>query len=548
MGTFKLYCSLVVTAHKSIVFIEQVSTQNMESKVSSITRLYYSKPAVQQALLEFGAHREVVPRYGEGFGKRPDSLTYPSDIMNLVLKGATSFHASEEQWKDAMQLSTELSQTQLSELRSGWDLLIDIDSPYLDYSKIAAELIIEVFEKYGIESYGLKFSGNKGFHLILPWEAFPFSYRGESTSANFPEWPRAVVSFLFHTIRPSYNRKVAALGINFERIKERTNRSKEELVETNCPNCGAKVIKGIVVTFECDRCHTPVIRPNFKPTNRVLKCPDVVCPGHLELKEQKEFFKCESCGVSSLDKRDQSSSRVIYEHKATLERSFSDNFKEEFSAEKLGALDLVLVSPRHLFRMPYSLHEKSGLASCVLTKEELELFSPKDADPLKLVVRPFYKKAKPGEALSLLIDSLTWSEKARAAEKATIRSTGQFEELNPDQITEDMFPLPIKKLLLGIRDGRKRGLFIIITFLRSLNFSRTYVEDLVANWNTKNAVPLKEGYIKSQIEWHFRQQRKILPPNYANESFYKDLGLLETPPSAKNPVAEVARRLKQREK
>ena len=55
-----------------------------ETRIRSITRIYYSKPAVQQALLDFAKKREVVPRYFEGFGKRPDIIQYPSDIMALV--------------------------------------------------------------------------------------------------------------------------------------------------------------------------------------------------------------------------------------------------------------------------------------------------------------------------------------------------------------------------------------------------------------------------------------------------------------------------------
>mgnify|MGYP001559274831 CR=1 FL=1 len=55
-----------------------------EIRIRSITRMYYSKPAVQQALLDFAKSREVVPRYFEGFGKRPDMIMYPTDIMSLV--------------------------------------------------------------------------------------------------------------------------------------------------------------------------------------------------------------------------------------------------------------------------------------------------------------------------------------------------------------------------------------------------------------------------------------------------------------------------------
>jgi len=82
---------------------------------------------------------------------------------------------------------------------------------------------------------------------------------------------------------------------------------------------------------------------------------------------------------------------------------------------------------------------------------------------------------------------------------------------------------------------------VLITFLRSLNFPPEYIKVKVREWNEKNEPQLKEGYIKSQLDWHLRQRKKILPPNYGNESFYKDLGLLDKIPKAKNPLAEVAR-------
>jgi len=60
------------------------------------------------------------------------------------------------------------------------------------------------------------------------------------------------------------------------------------------------------------------------------------------------------------------------------------------------------------------------------------------------------------------------------------------------------------------------------------------------------AIPsnIAEGYIRSQIEWFMKQRKKILPPNYSNESFYRDLGILEKKPEAKNPIVEVLRKLK----
>ena len=52
-----------------------------EERIRAITKLYYSNPKVQETLVRFSQNREVVPRYFEGFGKRPDTIQYPSDIQ-----------------------------------------------------------------------------------------------------------------------------------------------------------------------------------------------------------------------------------------------------------------------------------------------------------------------------------------------------------------------------------------------------------------------------------------------------------------------------------
>src|SRR3989344_304063 len=145
-----------------------------EQRIRKITQLYYSRPDVQKAIFEFSKNREVVPSYMmESFGKRPDSLQYMGDIFELVKSGATSFHCSQELWSQPLSISTGMNEKQLSDLRIGLDLILDIDSKYLDYSKILAQLIVRVLNFYGVKNIGIKFSGSKGFHMIVPCKAFP---------------------------------------------------------------------------------------------------------------------------------------------------------------------------------------------------------------------------------------------------------------------------------------------------------------------------------------------------------------------------------------
>ncbi len=517
-----------------------------EERIRSITRIYYSNPKIQKALFEFSKDREVVPRYFEGFGKRPDTFQYPSDIQAAVKKGATSFHASEEIWKDPLQLNSDLSQSELSGLRKSWDLLIDVDSPFLDYSKIATKLLLKALEKHQIRGYSIKFSGSKGFHILVPGKSFPEEYNSQKKSDMFPEWPRAICEYLMDYIKPEYNQAIKSLGINFEAIKERTNLSKEDILEVLCPNCGSKAEKTNLVALKCDRCGNVQQKPGFKITKRKLRCIEPSCPGEYEVESEKEIFKCKSCGHSTIDKLGSSRNIMTLTTEARKSNQSSD-FKEEISGESLGSLDLVLVAPRHLFRMPYSLHEKTALASIVIKKEDLDSFQPKDASPLKAEPISFYPSSEPGEGAFLLETALSWKARNESVmEKEAYKKYEGISNLDISNVPESAFPDSIKKLMKGLKDGRKRGLFILITFLRSLNFPADYINKSVRDWNKKNDPPLKEGYVKSQIDWHIKQKRTILPPNYSNHAFYKDLNLFSAAPSEKNPVSEVIKKMRRR--
>ena len=80
-----------------------------EKRLREILFIYYSRPDVRKAMFEFAQNRETIPRYGEGFGKRPDTFEYPSDVVEQIRRGATSFHCSEEIWSDTLEISTEFS-------------------------------------------------------------------------------------------------------------------------------------------------------------------------------------------------------------------------------------------------------------------------------------------------------------------------------------------------------------------------------------------------------------------------------------------------------
>lgn len=515
--------------------------ETKEARIRAITKLYYSQPKIQKAILDFADKREVVPRYFEGFGKRPDMIQYPSDIQGLVNKGATSIHCSEEHWLDTLQLSSEITTEEMNSLRVGWDLLIDIDSPFLDCSKIAAKLLIEALEHHGIKNYGIKFSGSKGLHIIVGWKAFPQIFEGKRTVEMFPAWPRAISSYLMNLIRREYNKQVGE-EFSVEEITKRTSLTEEDLKSMTCLKCGSAVSKGKIVDFKCSVCGLEAERRDYKPTKRELNCLNNKCPGSLEVVKQEEYEFCPLC-------KDPENPKI-----PLRANKYPEYFEKTrgINAEKIAALDLVLVAPRHLFRMPYSLHEKTSLASVVLKKEEIENFTPRDADPMKVEVRNFMPENEKDEAKKLLEKALNWQKeqdeinnKRDEQKYSQVKMKGGgFQEINRELINDKMFPDPIKKLLKGLTDGKKRGLFVLLTFLKSINYSPEEISNIVKDWNSKNNPPLRDGYVKSQLDWHFKQTKKILPPNYDNKNYYADLGLLDGKQETKNPIADLTRALR----
>ena len=82
-----------------------------------------------------------------------------------------------------------------------WDLVIDIDCPCFEYSKDTAFLVIEWLKHSNIRSISCKFSGNKGFHIGVPFEAFPSRVVGEDIRLTFPETPRRVAAYIHEKIK-----------------------------------------------------------------------------------------------------------------------------------------------------------------------------------------------------------------------------------------------------------------------------------------------------------------------------------------------------------
>ncbi len=183
---------------------------------------------------------------------------------------------------------------------------------------------------------------------------------------------------------------------------------------------------------------------------------------------------------------------------------------------------------RHLFRMPYSLHDGSWLVSKPIPAEDIEGFEKSDAEIDEIEFEEsFLKEFEEGEGANLAIQALDFIESRRKERKEKRIDKERDFERPDDAIPEEYFPPTIEKILEGLEDGRKRGLFILINFFRCLGYSWDEIRSKVWEWNGENKEPLREAYVKSQLRWHENRDEDVPPPNYDANGYYKDMQVYE---------------------
>ncbi|MBT3463593.1 hypothetical protein HN789_03815 [archaeon] len=487
--------------------------------------LYYKRKEIQQAIVASAKDREVGVRFGnKGYGKRPDILEYENDVFIFIKKGVTSIHVSEERWNNPLELSTGMNKKTLDELRDGWDLVLDIDCPFWHFSKLTAHLFIKALEEHNIESIGCKFSGNKGFHISVPFEAFPEKVNDVPVKDWFPEGPKRIALYLLDYISNNLI-KVQGDNVDFDgvfnttinEISKISGKEKKELSVTKCLKCKSKLKHTKKRTeFICKNCSYRII----KEDNTKL----LVCPKCKILMEKIEHESLCHCG--------------------------SNDYITLFDPLSIIEVDTILISSRHMYRAPYSLHEKSGLASVVFSHKNIMSFEKDQANPEKIMKTKTFMKtdAKKGEAYKLLIQAFDHQTEQNSI---TNRSSKELKEYElPDiAIPEDFFPESIKKGLLGLKDGKKRFLFILVNFLRTSGWTNKNVEEKVLEWNKKNPEPLKDNYIVGQLRYS-KYKKPSPPPNYSS-GYYKDLGIPDSDlimRKYKNPVVYAKSLYEQRNK
>ncbi len=402
----------------------------------SVSLSYYSRKEIQEEIVFNAKDREAVARFNEIFSKRPDILRHPADVMELAKKGATSFHASEELWKNPLQLVPSLNKSELDELRIGWDLILDIDCAFFEYSKIAADLVIKALLFYKIKSVSCKFSGNNGFHIGMPFEAFPDKIRNEETKKLFPGAPRKIALYIKELIKNELGSKIMEIENNsFDAVIGKTKKTAQEIIMYN--------------------------------NNEIV-----------------------------------------------------------LNVEPFLNIDTLLISSRHLYRMPYSLNEKSGLVSIPIDPQKAIIFNKEEAIPEKVRVSEYRfidrTNIEINEGKQLLIDAYDFSVKEEFKKKEKEEKEFKAPE---NALPEVLFPPCIKLILNGLEDGKKRALFILINYFTSIGWDYGSIEKKIMEWNKKNKNQLREIYILAQLKHHKQLTKKFLPPNCDNTAYYQSIGV-----------------------
>ncbi|MAF35178.1 hypothetical protein CMO91_05010 [Candidatus Woesearchaeota archaeon] len=386
------------------------------------TLRHYKRTDVQEAILAVAQDKEVAVRYNNSYGTRPDVLLHENDVLEFAKKGAHSFHVSEEHWVNPLQLSPMLKKKELDELRQGWDLLLDIDCPELAYSQIAADLIVKALEHHDLDCT-VKFSGNHGFHIAVPFNNFPDTVRSVPVKDLFPDGPKKIAGYLQELIRNPLRERL----LQQDPIESITTKTKKTLKEA--------VIGGSLDPFQI------------------------------------------------LD------------------------------------IDTVLIASRHLYRMPYSFNEKSGLVSIPVNTKKILDFDITTAKPNNIVVEKSFLTSK-GDATKLLITAL--DHQADTGPKIEVREERKWE--NIEKVPNQYFPPCIQRINQGLKDGKKRATFILVNFLRICGWDKDEIEAYLVEWNKKNPEPLRDQVIVGQVRYHTSRDKK-LPPNCANMAYMKSIGV-----------------------
>lgn len=180
--------------------------------------------------------------------------------------------------------------------------------------------------------------------------------------------------------------------------------------------------------------------------------------------------------------------------------------------------------------MSYCFNEKSGLISIPIQKHNIINFDKEQAKPEYVDTKiKFLDRTKKDNAKRLIIQALDFQSQTEMQKQSKENNTSEKNELfeATQPVPEQYFPPCINNILKGIKDGKKRSIFVLINFLTMCGWDHEKTEKFIIEWNKKNPEPLREGIIKAQISYHKRSKKKVLPPNCFNKQYYVELGFCQ---------------------
>ncbi len=428
-------------------------------------KAYYSRPEIAKRIFEMCKGREVVPVFLGGFyGTRPNSVQFMGDIAHFVKNGAIAFHCSVEHWKNPQMLSNEMKRADLDKLRTGWDLVLDIDSDAgIDAARITANLLIDEMHRNGVKNISIKFSGRRGFHLGIASGSFPKEINMNNISKMFPELPQKIAFYLSEKIRPELAKKLIALDPRLEeKMKEENGSLNPYNVLDVEQNWSVRHLFRMPYSFN-DK--TWNVSLPFDPSRIMEFSPEEAKPEKVRADAvflgKFEENECESLVKNALD------FAIEMKPKATVLKFKRDEKKEGLMRAIYD--DGIIVS------------DSTPAASQAELEEMMRSGASKE-------IKPFFAKNI--------------------------------------KVPEENFPPCVKKILGGLLDGRKRSVFMLINFLKVSGYSWEEIEQKLAEWNEKNPEQLSEGYWRGQLEYaktHENPEQNKLPPNCDNAGYYKDI-------------------------
>ncbi|MBR9700836.1 hypothetical protein GOV11_03145, partial [Candidatus Woesearchaeota archaeon] len=368
----------------------------------------------------------------------------------------------------------------------------------------------------------VKFSGNKGWHIGIPFEAFPpvmLSAEGEDipTSSLFPELPRAIAGYLVEYIGNTENGLVkmdqdkvtfgGKIKSSLSDLAKKVGKSKDDLIGRYDPKTGKFISK----------------TEGFYQ----LMCGSCGHHGKRYAQDEKEKVEekdhaCPKCGTymdwHSLSRGDVETKDIQY----------------RFRVDQVVEIDTILLASRHLYRMPYSLHEKSVLASVVIDPDDILTFKKEDADPNSVEFSRMFLDPETSAGDADTLARKAWEYSLR--EQPQQRPRGEFEEVG-EAIPEDKFPPCIKGILAGLPDGRKRSMFALTNFLKVCGWTDAMIDDKLHEWNEKNPEKLREVVLTGHMKQVRKRKERVPPPNC--RAFYQEIGICkpdQTCATIKNPA------------